>query len=208
MDLSHHREEYAQGTIDTESVAECPYRQFETWFQQANETKLLEPNAMTLATVDEQGRPTQRNVLLKYYDRAGFVFFTNYGSRKASQIAENPHVSLLFSWLPLQRQVEINGRADKISSVEALKYFALRPRGSQLAAWVSNQSTVVSTKTVLKNKLAEFESRFARGAVPMPPHWGGFRVTPTRFEFWQGGLNRLHDRIEYLTQQEQNGWLR
>ena len=163
---------------------------------------------MTLATVDGDGRPTQRTVLLKYFDTSGFVFFTNYQSRKVRQIEQNQHVSLLFRWLELQRQVEINGMATRISSAESVRYFALRPRGSQLGAWVSEQSTVVSTRGILQNKFAEMKQRFSAGKIPMPPHWGGLRVSPVRIEFWQGGLNRLHDRIEYTPAEGDDGWKR
>lgn len=208
MDLSRVRQEYANRSLDVESTDPCPFKQFETWFQQATAAELLEPNAMVLATVDPQGRPTQRSVLLKYFDKSGFVFFTNYLSRKATQIAGNQHVTLLFPWYGLQRQVEINGVAEKVGAVESAKYFALRPRGSQLGAWVSMQSTVVSERKLLINKLDEIRRKFAEGEVPMPDYWGGFRVQPRRFEFWQGGKDRLHDRIEYLPVTDADTWHR
>ena len=197
MDLNDLRQEYSERSIDVESVDPNPFMQFESWFEEATAAGVIEPNAMVVATADQDGRPTQRTVLLKYFDESGFVFFTNYHSRKATHISGNANVSLLFPWYALQRQVEVSGVAEKVSSADSLKYFALRPRGSQLGAWVSQQSSVVSTRSVLQNKLAELKQKFASGSVPMPPSWGGYRVSPVRIEFWQGGKNRLHDRIEY-----------
>lgn len=208
MDLSHQRSEYSRGSIDVDTVHPCPFKQFEIWFKEANDQELLEPNAMTLSTVAANGGPSQRTVLLKYFDTSGFVFFTNYGSRKAQHIANQPLVSLLFPWLGLQRQVEISGTAEKVAVAESIKYFALRPRGSQLGAWVSNQSTVVSTRGVLHNKWVELTKKFGSGVIPMPRGWGGFRVVPTRIEFWQGGVNRLHDRIEYQRGKDETTWQR
>ncbi len=199
MDLNELRQEYAHASIDVDSVAPCPFKQFESWFGESRKAQINEPNAMVLSTVDANSHPVQRTVLLKYVDPAGFVFFTNYNSRKAHHIASNPQVSLLFPWYELQRQVEINGVVSKISLTDSLKYFALRPRGSQLGAWVSDQSTVVSSRSLLQNKLDEMKRKFGAGEIPKPDSWGGFRVQPIRFEFWQGGRNRLHDRIEYLT---------
>ncbi len=208
MDLNHLRQEYTACSIDVDSVDACPFKQFESWFEEAIAQKVLEPNAMAVSTVNSDNQPTQRTVLLKYFDISGFVFFTNYDSRKAKQIADNKHVSLLFPWYGLQRQVEINGSAEKVSAAESLKYFALRPRGSQLGAWVSQQSTVVSNRSLLQNKLAELKQKFANGEVPKPPAWGGFRVKPTRIEFWQGGKDRLHDRIEYTRSTDDVSWSR
>lgn len=209
MDLNHLRENYTASSIDVESVDPCPFKQYESWFAEATHAKLLEPNAMVVSTVGKDGQPTQRTVLLKYFDESGFVFFTNYTSRKAKQISENSNVSLLFPWYGLQRQVEINGTVEKVSLAESIKYFALRPRGSQLGAWVSEQSTVVSTRSVLQNKLADFTRKFGSGEIVKPDSWGGFRVKPIRFEFWQGGTDRLHDRIEYLHSDSGDGsWCR
>ena len=144
-------------------------------------------------------------VLLKMFDKRGFVFFTNYRSRKAHDIAENPLVALLFSWLPLKRQVTIIGSAEKISPAESFRYFATRPRGSQLGAWSSHQSTVISSRKLLEMKFEEIKAKFVRGAVPLPEFWGGYRVRPHLFEFWQGGEHRLHDRFQY-TRHDDNAW--
>ncbi len=196
-DLAKSRREYHSPPLSDENLAADPFKQFEIWYQEAAAAQLVEPNAMALATVSPDGHPTQRTVLLKLYDPSGFVFFTNYESRKAQHIAENANVSLLFQWLSLHRQVEINGRAEKVSAAVSLKYFATRPRGSQLGAWVSQQSSVITTRSLLETKLAELKRKFTGGEVPLPSFWGGFRVIPTRFEFWQGQPNRLHDRFEY-----------
>jgi pyridoxamine 5'-phosphate oxidase len=197
MDLSEFRKEYTDRGLRREDLAADPMVQFVGWFQQAVELKLHEPNAMSLATVDPAGRPLLRTVLLKYFDTNGFVFFTNYQSRKAKHIAENPQVSLLFPWVILERQVIVQGRAEKISAAESLKYFSSRPRESQLGAWVSDQSSVISSRKLLMQKLAEIKDKFAHGEVPLPSFWGGFRVVPETIEFWQGGSARLHDRFFY-----------
>lgn len=197
MDIHSQRQEYSRGSLDIESMEGCPYRQFESWFVEASDGEILEPNAMVLSTVSSIGFPTQRTVLLKYFDQEGFVFFTDYRSRKSKHIETNRSVSALFPWYPLQRQVEISGMAERVSPAEALKYFALRPRGSQMGAWVSEQSSVVSGRQLLRNKWVEIKQKFKNAEVPCPPTWGGFRIRPTRFEFWQGGVNRLHDRIEF-----------
>ncbi|MCW1923328.1 pyridoxamine 5'-phosphate oxidase [Luteolibacter arcticus] len=197
MDLSEFRKEYSDRGLHREDLDANPMVQFERWFQQAVELGLHEPNAMSLATVDATGRPLLRTVLLKYFDTNGFVFFTNYQSRKARHIAENPQVSLLFPWVILERQVIVQGRAEKISAAESLKYFTSRPRESQLGAWVSDQSSVISSRKLLLQKLAEIKQKFAHGEVPLPSFWGGFRVVPETIEFWQGGPARLHDRFFY-----------
>ena len=197
-DLSQVRREYAPPPIDVEDLAECPFEQFDRWFKETLQAELLEPNAMVLATVSAESGPASRTVLLKYFDRQGFVFFTNYGSRKARQIEADPRVSVLFPWYGLQRQVEIDGVAEKISVAESVRYFASRPRGSQIGAWVSHQSTVVSSRSILESKYQELKRKFAQGDIPVPTFWGGYRIRPERFEFWQGGRDRLHDRFEYL----------
>ena len=174
-----------------------PFLQFENWFQVATDAGLHEPNAMSLATVSAKGTPSIRTVLLKVWDENGFVFFTNHGSRKAQDIAMNPNVALLFYWEPLHRQIRIEGAAHKVSTVESLKYFVTRPRGSQLGAWCSAQSSTISSRAILHAKLAEIQQKFLGGEVPLPSFWGGYRVIPSRFEFWQAGDDRLHDRFVY-----------
>jgi pyridoxamine 5'-phosphate oxidase len=197
MDLSDFRKEYSDRGLHREDLDADPMLQFERWFRQATELQLHEPNAMSLATADAAGRPLLRTVLLKYFDHRGFVFFTNYESRKARHIAENPNVSLLFPWIPLERQVIVQGRAEKIPTAESLKYFSSRPRESQLGAWVSNQSSVITSRKLLLAKLAEIRDKFHQGEIPLPSFWGGFRVVPESIEFWQGGSARLHDRFLY-----------
>ncbi len=197
MDLAEFRKEYSNRGLHREELNPDPVAQFCAWFIQATELAVHEPNAMTLATVDASGMPWQRTVLLKYYDRDGFVFFTNFGSRKSKQIALNPQVSLLFPWLTLERQVIIQGRAQKISTAESLRYFATRPRESQLGAWVSDQSEVITSRKFLLQKLAEIRVKFQQGEIPLPSFWGGYRVVPEAIEFWQGGPARLHDRFLY-----------
>ena len=174
-----------------------PIGQFEHWYRQAIDSGIAEPNAMSLATVDADAQPWQRTVLLKLYDEAGFVFFTNYESAKARQIAVNNRVSLLFPWVALGRQVKISGTAEKIPTVESMKYFASRPRGSQIGAWASQQSQVISSRSLLDAKVDEIKRKFARGDVPLPSFWGGYRVRPFEIEFWQARDCRLHDRFVY-----------
>ncbi len=198
------RQEYTRATLDIDNVDPSPFNQFRKWFEEALSSELLEPNAMIVGTVDSNNQPTQRTVLLKAYDEEGLVFYTNYKSRKAKQISENPHVSLLFPWYGLERQVSITGRAQKISTKESLAYFTSRPFGSRLGAWVSQQSQVISSRSILEMKLREMKEKFKDGKVPLPDFWGGFRVVPTTFEFWQGRKNRLHDRIFY--QLKEGNW--
>jgi pyridoxamine 5'-phosphate oxidase len=207
MDLAKLREEYRQGELREEDLEDNPMEQFRVWIEQAQETELLEPNAVILATADAEGRPSTRTVLIKAFDERGFVFYTNYESRKARQIAENPQVSLCFLWLPLERQVMVNGRAEKVSKTESLKYFMQRPLSSRIGAWASPQSQVISTRSILEEKFAEMRRRFSEGKVPLPDNWGGYRVIPESIEFWQGRQSRLHDRFRY-SRQDDNQWQR
>ncbi len=197
MDLSDLRREYTQAGLRRADMHADPMRQFELWFQQACDAGLGDPSAFSLATASATGEPTVRTVLLKLFDRRGFVFFTNYASKKAQQIAENPKVAMLCHWLPLERQVKITGVAEKISTIESIKYFATRPRGSQLGAWISPQSSVISSRRLLEGKLRQAMEKLAGGEVPMPEQWGGYRIIPNSLEFWQGRENRLHDRLRY-----------
>jgi pyridoxamine 5'-phosphate oxidase len=202
-DLAQLRRDYRRQGLRRSDLEPDPLAQFRAWFHQATAAELLEPNAMVLSTTDGT-RPSSRTVLLKAYDERGFVFFTNYTSRKAADIAADPHVSLLFPWYPLERQVGILGTAERISIPESLAYFASRPFGSRLGAWVSQQSTVIDSRRMLELKWEEMKRRFASGDVPLPSAWGGIRVMPSEFEFWQGGENRLHDRFRY--RREDRGW--
>jgi pyridoxamine 5'-phosphate oxidase len=197
MDIGELRRDYAQRGLDLPDLNPDPMAQFELWFKQAQAAELLEPNAMVLSTVSPEGAPYQRTVLLKYFDRDGLVFFTNYGSRKAQHIAGNAQVALLFPWYPLERQVAIAGTASKISAAESLRYFSSRPRGSQLGAWVSQQSEIISSRQLLDMQFEKMKEKFLNQEIPLPDFWGGYRVKPTSFEFWQGRSSRLHDRFLY-----------
>lgn len=197
MNLADLRQEYTKAGIEREQLQDDPVDQFSLWFEQAQNAGIREPNAMVLATVDKSGQPFTRTVLLKDMDKRGFVFYTNFESRKAQQIAGNAKVSLLFLWLDLERQVSINGTAEQISTAESLRYFASRPFGSRLGAWVSRQSEVIRSRALLEQKWQEMKSKFANGEVPLPSFWGGYRVQPQSIEFWQGRQNRLHDRFFY-----------
>jgi len=205
MDLSDFRKEYSSRGLHRGDLSEDPTDVFAQWFAQASELEVHEPNAMTLATVSPEGIPFQRTVLLKAFDRKGFTFFTNYSSRKAAQIAANPAVCLLFPWITLERQVIVQGRAEKISTAESLKYFTTRPRESQIGAWVSNQSEVITSRKILLQKMEEIKNRFRDGEIPLPSFWGGYRVVPETVEFWQGGPARVHDRFQY-TRQTDGSW--
>ncbi|MBT5485096.1 MAG: pyridoxamine 5'-phosphate oxidase [Gammaproteobacteria bacterium] len=200
MDIENFRREYLQGGLRREDLDENPTQQFQTWLDQVIGSGLKDPTAMVISTVSDDGQPSQRIVLLKHFDETGFIFYTNYGSRKVKEIAENDRVSLLFAWNALDRQVKICGRAEKISAAESVKYFLSRPRDSQLAAWASDQSRKITSRDFLMTQLAHMKEKFAEGEVPLPDFWGGIRVVPFEMEFWQGGEHRLHDRFEYTLQ--------
>ena len=207
MDLSQFRREYLKGGLSRADLNADPVLQFASWFEQARNTDIADPTAMILATVGRNGQPSQRTVLLKYFDRKGFVFFTNFESRKAREIHDNPRVSLLFAWLELERQVMINGLAARISTAESAKYFMSRPKESQMAAWVSSQSHPLTSKQILMQKFQEMKTKIGEGKVPLPSFWGGYRVDPVAIEFWQGGQNRLHDRFMYTRTEGADSWI-
>ncbi|MES2997411.1 MAG: pyridoxamine 5'-phosphate oxidase [Verrucomicrobiota bacterium] len=197
MNLADFRKEYLRGGLRRSDLAIDPVSQFALWFRQATEAGLNEPNAMILATTGADGAPSQRTVLLKSFDSSGFVFFSNYASRKAQDIEHAPIVSLLFPWILLERQVAVQGRTEKTTAAESAAYFASRPRDSQLGAWVSAQSDGIPNRAFLTDKLAALRERFDGAEIPLPPSWGGYRVIPETVEFWQGGAARLHDRFVY-----------
>ncbi|MDL5027001.1 pyridoxamine 5'-phosphate oxidase [Vibrio gigantis] len=204
MELTDIRREYAKGGLRRKDLAADPIEQFNLWLEQAIEAKLTDPTAMTVATVDENGQPFQRIVLLKNVDKDGFVFYTNLGSRKAHQLQHNSKISLHFPWHPLERQVHITGTAEKLTAMENMKYFSSRPKESQLAAIASKQSSRISARGILEGKYLELKQKFAKGEIPVPSFWGGFRVRVDSIEFWQGGEHRLHDR--FLFSRQDDSW--
>ncbi len=200
------RQAYQKSKLSEDFAQSSPFGQFKEWYDAAEQAGLAEPNAMVLATVDADHRPNTRTVLLKAFDEKGFVFFTNYTSEKAAEIDHNPEVSIQFLWLGLERQVKIRGRAERIPLKESMHYFFSRPKGSQLGAWVSHQSQVISSRSLLVNQYQKLKQKFAHGEIPFPDFWGGYRIVPTYFEFWQGGDDRLHDRLVYEADSKAEGW--
>ena len=200
------RKDYKQHALDEADVAAVPFDQFDKWWNDAIAAEVEEVNAMTLATASKEGIPSARIVLLKGYDKHGFVFFTNYESNKGKALLDNPHAALVFFWKELERQVRIEGRVEKVSAEESDEYFLSRPEGSRIGAWSSPQSAIIANRTIIETNVTQYTKRFEGHEIPRPDYWGGYRVIPTSFEFWQGRSSRLHDRFQY--KKENTQWLR
>ncbi len=200
------RKDYKQHSLNEADVAADPFEQFGRWWNDAIAAEVEEVNAMTLATASKDGIPSARIVLLKGYDEQGFVFFTNYESTKGKELMANPNAALVFFWRELERQVRIEGRVEKVSSEESDEYFHSRPEGSRIGAWSSPQSAIITNRTIIETNVTQYSKRFEGHEIPRPEHWGGYRVIPNKFEFWQGRSSRLHDRFQYIKDQEQ--WMR
>lgn len=206
-DVNNFRKEYQLDRLSEDNAGQDPVALFETWFRTAGQSAIREPNAMALATATPDGAPSVRMVLLKEFTNEGFTFYTNYESRKGRELATNPRAALLFWWEPLERQVRIEGKIEKLPAAESDEYYYSRPLGSRLGAWVSQQSKVIPNRAVLDQRFAELQAEYGDKHPDRPPFWGGYRLIPDCFEFWQGGVNRLHDRLRFRRQPD-GGWLR
>jgi pyridoxamine 5'-phosphate oxidase len=203
-ELENIRRNYKLKSLDTKDVDLNPFAQFNIWFEEMLKSNLIEPTAVILATASKQGKPSARTLLLKSYDETGFVFYSNYESKKGNELAENNNASLLFYWPELERQIRIEGKVEKVTQKESEKYFKTRPFKSKVGAWASNQSTIINSRLTIVKKFLYYLAKFHSKDIPLPPYWGGYRLVPEYFEFWQGRANRLHDRVIY--QKTNDSW--